>query len=60
MMHTGGAGVRKGVLERTVTLSVKSSYLLQKRSPSELLPVSQLSNYMAVLKVVWNISKGIS
>ena len=48
MVHTGGAGVRKGVVDRTAgTLSVKSPYLLQKRSPSELLPVSPLSNHVA-------------
>ena len=51
MVHTGGAGVRKGVLDRTGTLSVKSPYLQQKRSPSELLPVSPLSNYVTVLKM---------
>ena len=54
MVHTGGAGVWKGVLERTGTLSVKSPYLWQKRSPSELLPVTPLSNHMVVLKMATN------
>ena len=51
MVHTVEAGVRKGVFERTGTLSVKSSYLRQKRFPRELLPNFPLSNYVGVLKM---------